>query len=377
MATDKYAGLRPTPERDALNSIAHWFPKIENCGLPVPKTLVFPVPRELIPALYMENGMDDYAAIDAFVEGTVRPAVKAAGIGLFFLKNGSYSHKFDAGTACLPQPAMMTNAVINIMQGAMERCGFQYDGTDVLAVRERIGYDRRATPCIYSGLPFRTEYRVFYDFDDKKPVFIVDYWDRDYVRPNLYDMTDKIVFDAHYPVVRGRYEAHRDAVLRSVSDAMSRVDGLHGPWSVDVMEDERGTFWLIDMAVAEMSAYWECRPGAPRKTPAGTKAPREGTDGLRTVLVPVEDDGPGDGTPLAGTGLFDGTLAFAEPCDGGSLLLVTSGKCNNVYFVELTPDRVREACPDKHILLRPRAKVKPDGTQYAYLVRPETAAPIR
>ena len=46
-----------------------------------------------------------------------------------------------------------------------------------------------------------------------------------------------------------------------VADAMQTVTGLDGPWSIDIMQDDRGNFWLIDMAIAELSAYWEKRPG--------------------------------------------------------------------------------------------------------------------
>ena len=47
-----------------------------------------------------------------------------------------------------------------------------------------------------------------------------------------------------------------------VADAMKNITALEGPWSIDIMQDDMGNFWLIDMAVAELSAYWEKRPGA-------------------------------------------------------------------------------------------------------------------
>ena len=53
---------------------------------------------------------------------------------------------------------------------------------------------------------------------------------------------------------------HKDAVQVMVSDAMRDVQGLTGQWSVDVLLDEQCKFWLIDMAIAQRSAYWEMRP---------------------------------------------------------------------------------------------------------------------
>lgn len=206
------------------------------------------------------EGPEDWGKINAFVDGPVREAIRENDLGLVFIKNGGYSHKFDAGRACLPLMSDLAHAVLTVMNEAMLRCSFQYDGTETLVLRERVAHDPRNIPCIYNGLPFRTEYRVFYDFDRKSPIFIEDYWDRDYVYPNLHNKTDQIIFDCWYPEVRARYEARKDEVRDKVHEAMSRVDGLEGPWSVDVMEDESGNFWLIDMAVAEMSAYWDKRP---------------------------------------------------------------------------------------------------------------------
>ncbi len=64
-----------------------------------------------------------------------------------------------------------------------------------MVVRERIRHDERVTPCIYHGLPLRSEFRVFYDFDLKKVLFTANYWDYDSVYGRLYDATDKIIFD--------------------------------------------------------------------------------------------------------------------------------------------------------------------------------------
>lgn len=253
----------PDMSRDAMNAFPFWFEKIkhiESDVLKLPKSIYIPVPAETQRAFYMERP-EDRSVIDDFVEHTVRPAMQAANIGLCFLKNGCYSHKFDAKSACLPLMSNLSNAVMTIMYEAMLRCGFQYDGTECLVVRERIQHKSNATPCIYNGLPFRPEYRVFYDFDTKKPIFTIDYWQKDYVYDKLYDLTDKLIFNAWYDGhIRPEFEKNQGFVTQAVVNAMCQADDLHGPWSVDIMQDEAGRFWLIDMAVAELSAYWERRP---------------------------------------------------------------------------------------------------------------------
>ena len=60
--------------------------------------------------------------------------------------------------------------------------------------------------------------------------------------------------------MEGVYAHFKDAVQDKVADAMQNVQGLTGQWSVDVLMDEREKFWLIDMAIAQRSAYWEMRP---------------------------------------------------------------------------------------------------------------------
>ena len=101
---------------------------------------------------------------------------------------------------------------------------------------------------------------MFYDFDTREPIFTANYWDYDYVYPHLYHATDKIVFEHERERLEGVYAHFKDAVQDKVADAMRDVQGLTGQWSVDVLMDEREKFWLIDMAIAQRSAYWEMRP---------------------------------------------------------------------------------------------------------------------
>lgn len=90
--------------------------------------------------------------------------------------------------------------------------------------------------------------------------FVDDVQDYDYVYPHLYHATDKIIFEHERERLEGVYAHFKDAVQDKVADAMQNVQGLTGQWSVDVLMDEREKFWLIDMAIAQRSAYWEMRP---------------------------------------------------------------------------------------------------------------------
>ena len=99
------------------------------------------------------------------------------------------------------------------------------------------GYGR-----VYSGLPLRPEFRVFYDFDKREVLFSVNYWDFDYVFPHLYDATDKIVFRHERPRLEYEFSANKKQVEDMILNHLADVAGLDGPWSVDLLQDEHGPF---------------------------------------------------------------------------------------------------------------------------------------
>ena len=290
---DSYSEFKLFSRPEALNNFSHWFPKVQNCGMPVPKSVIVPVPDDLWKGetFYMEHYEKNMEEILAFTNAYVLPAIEEAKIGsLLFLKNATYSGKFDAGRSCfcMKDRYQLAEHIAQIMYDSL--C-CEAGGTSEVVIRERITRNLSTTPCIYNGLPLRPEFRVFYAFDAKKPIFTANYWDYDYVAPHLYEKTDRIVFNAMREAIEDAFEAYKDTVTDLVSDAMSRVEGLSGPWSVDVMledypsseaiqantellspegvekyvrfmeQQRQPKFWLIDMALAERSSYWENRPG--------------------------------------------------------------------------------------------------------------------
>ena len=254
--------------REYENDFSFWYPKIKYCGIPSPLTYYTFLPstkeepeyaRRLYEAFCMENPKEDEAVVKAYLEERVIPRLEEMKLtGHVFVKNARFSNKFNAnGTCNLYGLHELYRAIILINYEAM-RCGAE--GIDEIVVRQFIERDSKNTPCIYNGLPLRPEFRVFYDFDIRKPIFTVNYWNYDYVYPHLYDATDKIIFDHERERIERAYVQNEDYVQRLVAEAMQNVQGLTGQWSVDIMLDERGKFWLNDMAIAQRSAYWEMRP---------------------------------------------------------------------------------------------------------------------
>lgn len=281
---DRYKDLTYMSRNGDLNNFSHWFPKIEHCGIKVPKSVIIQIPDEMWrgETFYMENIPEDEARIERFVRDTVMPKVKDAKLRtLLFIKNGAFSNKFDAAMNCFCKPDVydLTRSIANIQYFSI--CN-ETGGESEIVIRERIGSRDDIIPRIYNGLPLRPEFRVFYDFDLHEPIFTVDYWDFDYVYPHLYDATDRIIFERMGPYLRETFELEKDHVTELVADAMKTVTELNGPWSIDIMmsnypadvqqkliNDFRPQYYnsiiqpeiyLIDMAVAERSAYWDQRP---------------------------------------------------------------------------------------------------------------------
>lgn len=249
--------------RSEQNCFSFWWEKVKDCGIPVPQTVVVQTPEDLRKHFCLDNYDEDMAAIKRWVKEAVEPALEASPLKnhLLFVKNSLFSNKFDA-RYCMARPGEdLAWHITNIQYAAMCCMGFGPTGENEFVFREQIRHNHWETPCIYGGLPLRAEFRVFYDFDAHKVIFTANYWDYDYCYPHLYDRTDRIVFDAMRKEIEEKFQMHREKIESLVEKHMKNVEGLTGPWSVDILLNEAThAAYLIDMAVAEESAYWELRP---------------------------------------------------------------------------------------------------------------------
>lgn len=242
-------------EHTNRNYFGYWFPKVKDCGIKIPKTLIFKVPAELETHFFSEEPDLDFRIVEQWVDKNVKPAIKNSELNgrLLFMKNGLFSNKFNASD-CFTSFHRMADSLMNINYAAL--C-VGVGGCDELVIRERILHNFRQTPCIYGGLPLRPEFRVFYNFDTHKVLYVANYWQYDYVYDRLHDLTDKIVFERMYGRIENDFQKNEKKVISLVDKAMKSVSSLDGNWSIDVMMDEKGNFWFIDMAIAEQSAYWK------------------------------------------------------------------------------------------------------------------------
>lgn len=242
--------------RSNPNNLSFWFPKIKDVtGFGIPETTVIPVPDEVIPAFCLEQDGDE-EKVARFVHDSVMPIVDAM-YGLPFIKNGCYSKKFDF-KACCPDDAKeetILKCIKDIQYDAL--CWKNSAGLSEIVIRERI-LSPEGAPAIYNGMPLNPEFRLFYDFDQNIPLYVVNYWDRDYCQEAISrNAKDGEAYEKRYPSLLQEYCRAVPYVFKLAIEGLQKVEGLSGIWSVDVMLDSNGVPWLIDMAVAQHSNYWD------------------------------------------------------------------------------------------------------------------------
>lgn len=207
----------------------------------------------------------------------------------YFIKTGTYSNKFDFRNAhifspsevnCMGEYFLFTQFQANCMahydlSGGNRPCIYGVSTTNEWVVREYIppvSAPSEPVKEIYHGLPLRTEYRIFVDFGTNEVLAISPYWEPNLMKKRFGaspdsgepDMVhDYITFSAAEPALMEEYEKNKDEVIRHIEAILPQVN-LAGQWSIDIMQNGND-FWLIDMAIAENSALYECVPEEKRR----------------------------------------------------------------------------------------------------------------
>ena len=241
------------------HNMSFWLPKIQNCGIKIPKTAIVSVPPEIMELFFLEKeGMtlvEMQERIYQWVKDEFIPKAKAEiGEGIWFLKNGAFSDKFNFNY-CINFPSSPMRMADHILSMNYDSLMFDTGGNTEMVAREFI--DDPSVPTIYKGMPLRTEFRVFYDFDNHNAIYVCNYWDWDYCHQGIArDPTDKIVYEVYYPIILSDYNTNKGYAVELVNHCFANINDLHGIWSVDLMK-HGNEMYLIDMAHGANSAYWD------------------------------------------------------------------------------------------------------------------------
>lgn len=262
------------------NSMGHWLPKLVDACMgqdffKIPATTIAKVPMTLLQLTRCEYSKLTQTTLN-IVDAWAHEAFGLNDEKEYFIKTGTYSSKFDFRNAHVhgtKEVRELGEYLLFIHYQALQMasplcqpCIYGVSTTNEWVVREFI-QDKENNPCIYKGLPLHTEYRVFVDCDAKTVIGISPYWEPDTMKKrfghsndsdNPHQIHDYVIYKAHEETLMNRYHENKDSVIAHIESILPALD-LHGQWSIDVMQNG-DDFWIIDMAIAENSAFYECVP---------------------------------------------------------------------------------------------------------------------
>lgn len=260
------------------NAMGYWLPNVldavlENGFFKVPKTNIIKVP---LPVLQLSR--KDYGSINKttfrILDEYIYRLCSLDETKEYFVKTGTFSSKYNFRNAKVTGAQevrelaeyllFLSNQAVEMAGPLSSPCIYGASTTNEWVVREYIA-DKEENPCIYTGMPLHTEYRVFVDFNTHEILGINPYWDPDLMKNRFENGRDKdtptmkhdaIIFRMHEKTLMKRYEDNKNLVIAEIQKVINTPNGLTGQWSIDIMQNGND-FWLIDMALAEQSAMYE------------------------------------------------------------------------------------------------------------------------
>lgn len=248
------------------NSMYNWFPALRDglkaakknpvTDLKIPATKILRLPIEMaqfIRLVYADTNVKDRETFNDFIFR----AFDLEDDKTYFIKTGNFSSKFQFANAKCSEPREMGEYFQVINNFAMEIFAGQ---TIDLVVREYIE-DVEDNPTIYNGMPLRTEFRAFVDFDTNTVESIVPYWHPIVMKGVLSAGLSKAIqqdyrtYLSHEDKLLNEFNEHVGHVARELRKLIPYIN-LTGQYSIDVMKNGND-FYVIDMALAEDSALRE------------------------------------------------------------------------------------------------------------------------
>lgn len=240
------------------NALSNWFPAVEKAAakqsfFKIPETKVWTLPIELAQFIRLEYSQTNAVSRELFND-ILFENFELKDDKTYFIKTGTFSSKFEFRNAKCSEPREMGDYFIVINNFAME-VGAAHS-VDIV-VREFIE-DPENRPTIYSGMPLRTEFRAFVDFDKNELIGIVPYWfpsvmrNRFKVMENATVEQDYHTYMAFEDTLMADYEKHLSVVKSNVKALIPNIE-LTGKYSLDIMKSGED-FYIIDMATMETSA---------------------------------------------------------------------------------------------------------------------------
>lgn len=233
-----YNRAKNIPER-----MSYWLPEVSKKDfLKIPETQIVQFSKKQFEDLIKDSEHEEViTALQSFFEKEVKLT------GDLFIKTGNFSNKFDFKVPMLKDFSKAGEQFFSMYYTSLM---FGVPLTAEAVFRELI--ECKGVPTIYEGMPLNTEFRVFYDFDEKKVIGVSNYWHPDVMKNGLGTQEDLETYIKEEARIIEEFNIHKADVMEKVSKQVTDAN-LTGKWSIDVMYANE-EFYLIDMARMESSA---------------------------------------------------------------------------------------------------------------------------
>ena len=261
------------------NSMGNWLPALVEANkngkfFKIPSTKILKVPIPVLQLTRLEY-MDLTRTTKEIINRYIYKVFDLNDKNDYFIKTGTYSSKFDFRNAKvtkgnevheLGEYLLFIHYQALLMASPLNgKSIYGVSTTNEWVVREWIE-DKENNPTIYHGLPLHTEFRVFVDCDSKEVLSIENYWKPEVMEKRfsenrgdgIDDKHDSVTFLLNKERLCERYEDNKEKVIEEIKKILPDLN-LKGQWSIDIMLNGED-FWLIDMAIAENSFYYDSIP---------------------------------------------------------------------------------------------------------------------
>lgn len=247
------------------NSIGNWFYEIEKANkkselaFKLPKTKIWKLPVELSQFIRIEYPDTNQISKELFNK-MVFDVFDLDNEKEYFIKTGTFSSKFEFRNAHITKgEASEMGEYFQVINNFAMFVGAAH--SNEICVREYI-QDTEGNPTIYSGMPLRTEFRAFVDFDLDHIIGVVPYWHPIVMKRALGNslasktiQQDFETYKNHEDKLNREYNEFLPLVRKTLESLIPNVS-LKGKYSVDIMKNGQDLY-LIDMATMETSALTE------------------------------------------------------------------------------------------------------------------------
>lgn len=284
---ERHNGYRENPE-----NMSFWLPAIENAkqvtgsSFLIPRTKIVQMTTETRSWLETDNYQKE--AVEEFNNQLNKELDGFLPEQKLFIKTGIFSNKFEFNKTMVTDRTKIGQQMLDIFYASLVLGAFE---TMEFVFREFIE-DVECNETIYKGMPLKTEFRVFYDFDIQKVIGISNYWNPEVMIKNLVDdsitavatsrentkeILEKIISTENFQELKSyqqedllnglaylkgvdklekEYAHYKEFVIREIEALFVNGSYLTGRWSIDVMKNGED-FYVIDMARMNRSSLVE------------------------------------------------------------------------------------------------------------------------